>query len=77
MTDKIKLHADAFPYSSVVGGGLSLSRGEDGPIAFLIHATGTTQGITRQETEEIAGRLVELINTHGLEVTPRPEKPTK
>lgn len=63
----MKLKAEAFPYSSIVGGGVMLLN-ERGAATFQIGLRGTTKGITKEQTEAITRRLVELINRCGLEV---------
>lgn len=63
----MRLKAEAFPYSSIVGGGVLLLD-ERGAAVFQIGLRGTTKGITKEQTEAIATRLVALINRCGLEV---------
>lgn len=70
----IRLKAEKTPYSSIVGGGLTL-KNDAGRLAFVVSIIGTTQGITKQEDAEISARLVELINKHGLEVSERQAEP--
>jgi len=63
----MKLKAQAFPYSSIVGGGVMLLD-EKGAAAFQIGLRGTTKGISKEQSDLITMRLVELINRCGLEV---------
>lgn len=63
----MKIRAQAFLYSSIVGGGVMLLD-ERGAAVFQIGLRGTTKGITKEQTEAITARLVELINRCGLEV---------
>ena len=63
----MKLTAAAFPYSSIVGGGVMLLS-PTGAAMFQIGLRGTTAGISKAQTEAISARLVELINIHGLDV---------
>jgi hypothetical protein len=70
----IRLHAKPFGYSSVVGGGLQLAE-KDGRTAFLVSFLGTTQGITKTETEELTNQIVDLIEkAGGLLISPREEE---
>lgn len=66
----MKLDARLIPYSSVVGGGVSLLD-QSGRAKFQIMLIGTTDGITKEESDAIARRLAELVNQHGLEVSKR------
>lgn len=66
----MKLDARLIPYSSVVGGGVSLLD-QSGRARFQIMLIGTTDGITKEESGAISRRLAELINQHGLEVPKR------
>jgi hypothetical protein len=69
----IRLYAKPFGYSSVVGGGLQLAE-KEGPVAFLVSFLGTTQGITKKETEELTTQIVDLIEkAGGLLISPREE----
>lgn len=63
-----KLTATTVPYSSVVGGGVLLRGGQRN---FQIMLIGTTNGITKEETEAMSTRIAALINLHGLEVPER------
>jgi hypothetical protein len=63
----VKLKAQAFPYSSIVGGGVLLLD-EKGAAVFQVGLRGTTKGISKEQTDAITARLVELINRCGLEV---------
>jgi hypothetical protein len=66
----MRLIARKTPYSSVVGGGLSL-QDETGRMRFLISICGTTQGITKEEDREISEQLVALIGDRGIAVSAR------
>lgn len=67
----MKIKAQAFPYSSFVGGGVML-HDKKGAAVFQISIRGTMSGISKAQTEAISGRLVELINQHGLDVPDQP-----
>lgn len=62
----MKLKAKQVPYSGVVGGGLLLTS-EAGSAAFMIVFTGTTKGITKEQSDAMAKQVAKLINDHGLE----------
>ena len=64
----MKLTSNSVPYSSVVGGGLSLLD-ENGRARFQVVLIGTTDGISKEQNDAISKRLHELINTHGLEIS--------
>lgn len=63
----MRLVAKRVPYSSVVGGGVMLTD-ETGTARYQIMLIGTTQGIDKETTDQIADRIVELIQANGLEV---------
>lgn len=69
----MKLAAKAVPYSSVVGGGLSL-HDASGAARFMVIFCGTTAGITKEENAALASQFAALIERDGLEVPDR-EKP--
>jgi len=62
----MKLNARIVPYSSIVGGGLTLNN-EQGAACFMVMFRGTTQGINKEQSEALAKRISFLINTHGLD----------
>lgn len=66
----MKLKAQAVPYSSVVGGGLTLVD-ENGRARFIIVAMGTTEGINKEENAAIFAVLRDAINKSGVEVPDR------
>jgi hypothetical protein len=57
------------PYSSVVGGGMALVD-EKGAYRFLINIIGTTEGVTREETEAIVSQIMAQVKT-PIVVAPR------
>lgn len=74
MTEKkIRLKAQRIGYSSVVGGGLMLSD-PAGRSSFIINIIGTTQGVTKEENNELVEQIEQLIaDAGGLLVSPRDE----
>lgn len=66
----MKLKAKQTPYSSVVGGGLTLID-EHGRPRFMVMICGTTNGITKEETATIANALSSGIPTDGIELAER------
>jgi hypothetical protein len=66
----MKLHAQEVPYSSIVGGGLTLIA-EDKSAAFIVNFMGTTKGITKEETRALATQFAAWVNERGLEVPDR------
>lgn len=71
MTKTIKLRPDKVPYSSIVGGGLTLADSATGQIKFVVSLRGVSSGITKEETKALSDRIAELISEHGLEVPAR------
>lgn len=67
----MKLTSKMTPYSSVVGGGLTLTA-EDGSAAFMVMFIGTTKGITKEENQALAEQFHKWISEHGLSVPDRP-----
>lgn len=66
----MKLKPQITPYSSVVGGGLSLVD-EKGAVRFMVAVMGSTNGITAEETATIAQALASGIPAGGIEVPER------
>lgn len=64
------LKAQITPYSSIVGGGLTLVD-ENERARFMVMLIGTDSGITKQESDEIASQLARLINERGISVAAR------
>lgn len=60
----MKLHAKRIPYSSIVGGGLTLID-DSGRHAFIVNFIGTTKGITKEETAALADQFAKWIEEHG------------
>jgi hypothetical protein len=52
-------------YSSVVGGGLQVVD-KSGAVRFLICMIGTTEGITREETEAISSQIIAALKDREL-----------
>ena len=65
-----KLKAKKVPYSSVVGGSLTLIDEQERP-RFMVLFCGTTEGIEKAESDALAERIAALIDEHGLEVPDR------
>ena len=63
----MKLHATLVPYSSTVGGGLMLLD-RKGQVKFQIMLMGSTEGITKEESDQISDSLCGMINDNGLEI---------
>jgi ferredoxin len=55
----MKLRFEKTPYSSIVGGGMMLVD-EKGIARFMVHVSGTSQGITKEEDAAIC----EAVMTH-------------
>lgn len=66
----MKLGAKEIPFSSIVGGGLALVD-ERGAYRFQLAIMGTTQGITREQSQAIAEQVTRLINANNLDVPER------
>lgn len=71
----VKLVANAVPYSSVVGGGLTLTE-LNGKAAFIVNFIGTTQGITKEEIAALTAQFTWFAQTYGLTVPIRPSEPS-
>jgi hypothetical protein len=71
MTADRKLTARVNPYSSTVGGGLTLSDGIRP--AFMVLFCGTTAGITKEETAALSAQFKAWVDAHGLTVPQRTE----
>lgn len=63
----MKLNAQITPYSSTVGGGLTLLD-EEGRASFMVLFCGTTRGISKEQTAALAKQFSGFIEEHGLEV---------
>lgn len=63
----MKLKANVVPYSSVVGGGLSLLD-ENGRARYQIMFIGTTDGISKEVTGALSKQIGDYINKYGLEI---------
>lgn len=66
----MKLKAMQTPYSSTVGGGLTLTD-ETGRARFMVAIFGTTEGITKEETAAIGAALRSGIPPDGIDVPER------
>lgn len=66
----MKLTAKVTPYSSVVGGGLTLTD-EHGRPCFIVNFMGTTRGITKAENDALTKQFAAFIEEHGLDVPDR------
>jgi hypothetical protein len=66
----MKLYPKATPYSSVVGGGLSLTDAK-GRTRLKVLFIGTTDGVTKEEDAALTRQFIEFIEAHGLEVPDR------
>ena len=65
----MKLRAKTMPYSSTVGGGLTLVD-ETGAVRFMVAVFGTTAGITKEEAAAISRALLAGV-IRGIEVPDR------
>lgn len=70
MSEYMQLRAKVVPYSSVVGSSVTLID-ENGRARFMVLACGTTEGITKEESESLVGGISDLINNHGIYVPTR------
>lgn len=68
----MKLTCKDIPYSSIVGGGLTLVDG-DGRVRFIINFMGTTAGITKEETGALRDQIGAWIREYGIECPDRPD----
>jgi hypothetical protein len=67
----MRLKAKVTPYSSIVGGGLTLLD-EQGRARFIVNFMGTTEGITKEETVALAEQFAHYVNNHDVVVPTRP-----
>jgi hypothetical protein len=66
-----RLSGREIPYSSIVGGGLTLLD-EKGRAAFIVNFIGTTEGITKEETQALTRQFLWYLDKiGGLEVPER------
>jgi hypothetical protein len=65
----MKLRAEIVPYSSVVGGSLTLLD-ERGAAQFMVMFCGTSWGISKEQSAALCARVGQLVNEHGLDVPP-------
>jgi len=68
--ETVKLSAMPVPYSSVVGGGLALNK-IDGSAGFIVNFMGTSNGITKAETEALTEQFRWFVNSFGCAVPKR------
>ena len=68
----MKLTCKDIPYSSIVGGGLTLVD-DDGRARFIVNFMGTTAGITKEETAALRDQIGAWIREHDLTVPERAE----
>lgn len=66
----MKLTVRKSPYSSTVGGGLSLVD-EAGRQRFMVMFIGTTEGITKEEDAALSEQIAVLTEKHGVDVPAR------
>jgi hypothetical protein len=67
----MKLHGTMAPYSGTVGGGINLID-QDGVSRFIVAIVGIRKGITKEQTNAIAGALMKGI-PEGIEAPENPE----
>lgn len=63
-----QLYAATIPFSSNVGGGISLRDKDKGVPLFQLAFIGTRNGISKEQTESLANQIAKLINEHGVSV---------
>lgn len=68
----VRLAAKPVPYSSIVGGGLTLVK-KDGSAGFIVNFIGTSEGITKEETAALSERFAWFVNEFGVSVPQRDE----
>ncbi|HAX40269.1 MAG TPA: hypothetical protein DCY10_05285 [Clostridiales bacterium] len=68
--DVVKLAATLVPYSRIIGGGMILSK-MDGRAGFIVNFIGTTDGITKEETEALSEQFRWFVNAYGCAVPKR------
>lgn len=66
----VPLFAADVPFSSVVGGGLTLKT-IDGRAAFIVNFMGTTQGITKEESVALSDQFRWFVQMYGIAVPKR------
>lgn len=66
----VRLTTDLLPHSSVVGGGLVLKK-IDGRAGFIVNFIGTTEGISKEETEALSAQFEWFVNTFQCAVPAR------
>jgi hypothetical protein len=66
----VRLTASAVPYSSIVGGGLTLAK-MDGRAGFIVNFIGTTEGVTKEETAALSEQFKWFVDTYGCAVPAR------
>lgn len=69
----MKLTVKQTPYSSVVGGGLTLLN-EQGRPAFMVMFIGTTNGITQEQDAALSKQFAGWITANELHVPDQPEE---
>lgn len=69
--ETVRLSADMVPYSSIVGGGLTLKK-IDGTAGFIVNFIGTTAGITKAETQALSEQFAWFVSNYGCYVPARP-----
>lgn len=72
--DVVKLVSSITPYSSIVGGGLTLRR-IDGRAGFIVNFIGTSEGITPEETAALSAQFEWFVSNFGCAVPSRSSKP--
>lgn len=70
--ETINFTAETVPYSSIVGGGLTL-KSIDGRAAFIVNFIGTSRGITKEETAALADQFRWFVKHYGVSVPKREE----
>lgn len=69
----MRLSAKKVPYSSIVGGGLTLCD-QQGHARFIVNFMGTTAGIRPEETKALTEQFADWINNRGLVVPDRKDE---
>lgn len=65
--EAIRLTADQVPYSSIVGGGLTLKK-MNGSAGFIVNFIGTTEGITKEENKALSEQFAWFVQNYGVSV---------
>lgn len=68
--ETVRLSAELVPYSSIVGGGLTLKK-LDGRAGFIVNFIGTSEGITKEETTALSQQFAWFISNYGCFVPAR------